>query len=253
MDGNFNAYRSGQVVRWYSRLHEIIPIEKLIFEKNKDLLKQGSVLDIGVGGGRTTDYLIGRCKTYTGIDYSENFIQVVKKKHPAASLHVMDARDLSFFTDGSFDVVNFSFNGIDYVNLEGRKKILSEIARVIKPGGLFFFSTHNKNHREFNKHPWLNKTNSLITNIKTFIKLMPFLYTKASQKKLEVYAGDYAIINDSAHNYKLMTFYTTPSFLRQQLIDNGFLQPVFFTKSAEKREDAQLDDWIFILTEKIIS
>lgn len=51
----------------------------------------------------------------------------------------MDARDLSTFSDQSFDLVWFSFNGIDYVNHIDRLTILQEIYRVTKPGAILYF------------------------------------------------------------------------------------------------------------------
>ena len=251
MDKNLKAYRSKQVVNWYKQLHGIIPIEKRVFEENKELLKRSNVLDIGIGGGRTTAYLLKICKSYVGIDYSESFVNSVKKTYPEATCFVMDARDLSAFKDASFDFVNFSFNGIDYVEEKGRKKILSEIKRILKPGGVFFFSTHNKNHRTFRANPWLNSDNSLFINVKTFIKLLPFFFRKTKQSKNEIINGDYAIINDSAHQYSLMTFYTTPAFLREQLMQEGFGEITFYGRSGEKKDDTELEDWIFSTTKKI--
>ncbi|MBF0188289.1 MAG: methyltransferase domain-containing protein, partial [Magnetococcales bacterium] len=48
------------------------------------------------------------------------------------------------FETTSFDVVLFSFNGIDYIHpYSARLATLREIWRVLKPDGLFIFSTHN--------------------------------------------------------------------------------------------------------------
>jgi SAM-dependent methyltransferase len=58
----------------------------------------------------------------------------------------MDARNMTFFPDGYFDFVLFSYCGIDYVSHEDRMKILSEIRRLLRKGGFFFFSTHNLNN-----------------------------------------------------------------------------------------------------------
>jgi SAM-dependent methyltransferase len=55
-----------------------------------------------------------------------------------------DAANLSGFRDGSFDAVVFSFNGIDYVLPEQRRRSSWEhIYRVLKPGGRLIFSSHN--------------------------------------------------------------------------------------------------------------
>lgn len=249
MEKNLEVYNSQQVVDWYTQLRQILPVEEKIFRESQILL-QGKVLDLGIGGGRTTAYLLERCRSYTGIDYSENFVRAVKKEFPKAECFTMDARDLSAFSDTAFDLVNFSFNGIDYVNLEGRKKILEECQRVLKPGGLLFFSTHNRDYSTFNVPPWLHKGNGAWINLKTFVKLAPFLLRKKRQAHKELIGKDYAIINDSAHQFSLMTFYTSPSFLRKQLSEIGLNDAQFYLRSGEKAEDAALEDWIFVTARK---
>lgn len=253
MTDNLNTYNSSSVVNWYAGLKDMTAVELRIFETQHDFLKQAALLDIGIGGGRTTRYLKDKCKTYTGIDYSHGFVTQVKKEFPEVTSLVMDARDLSAFKDQSFDFVNFSFNGIDYVNLEDRIKILSEIARVLKPNGLFFFSTHNKDHATFHVAPWLNTETGFFTNFKTFLKLSPFLLRKLKNKSREFLSRDYAIINDSAHNYRLFTFYTSVAFLKKQLSETKFDQPKLYSKTGKEVSDAELDDWIFVLTKKISS
>lgn len=245
-DSNLNTYNSPEVISWYANLNEITPVEKYLFDSNKDLLSKASVLDIGIGGGRTTSYLIDKCTKYTGIDYAQGFVDSVKKKYPNANIQIADARNLSNFKDKEFEIVNFSFNGIDYVGAEDRKKIFSEINRVLKPNGLFFFSTHNKDHSTFDRQPWTDKNNSFFTNLKTFIKLLPFLRRHALQKKNELRFNDYAIINDSAHNYSLMTFYTSPQFLKKQLQNHHFTDIFLFSKNAKQENEKDLDDWIFV-------
>jgi len=249
-DKNLEVYNSKQVINWYDQLKDLIPVERRVFEAHKELIAGGNILDIGIGAGRTTAYLGAKSKNYTGIDYSEGFIRAAEKNFPGLQYFVMDARDLEKFKTGDFDLVNFSFNGIDYVDHEGRKKVLSEIHRVLKPGGIFFFSTHNKNHPGFNISPWLNRANSLFVNLKTFVKLLPFLLKKLKHKKRELIYDDYAIINDSAHNYSLLTYYTTPAFLRKQITSQGFSEPEFYLKSGELKKDSELDDWIFVTAKK---
>lgn len=193
------------------------------------------------------------CCNYTGIDYSEKFIQALKVKIPEARLYCMDARKLFNFAADEFDFVNFSFNGLDYVNDNDRKKIMQEIMRVLKPGGIFFFSTHNKNHPNFNRAPWHVTGLSSLTRIKTFIKLIPYLFLHYKQKKKEVRNEDYAILNDSAHNYSLMTYYTTPQHLMFQLREAGFENIKLLQKSGAEVKLDELDEWIFAVCQKAIS
>jgi SAM-dependent methyltransferase len=185
MDNNLLTYNAGSVVKWYEQLAEITIAEKTIFDRYAALISEGDLLDIGIGGGRTTAFLSDKCKSYTGIDYSQEFVSSCKKRFPVLKIQLCDARNLSGFDNNTFDFVNFSFNGIDYTDTDGRQNILSEINRVLKPNGIFFFSTHNKDHSTFYKNPWRNKENGVIINLKTFIKLLPFQFRKLRNRKKE--------------------------------------------------------------------
>ncbi|MDP3555833.1 MAG: class I SAM-dependent methyltransferase [Bacteroidota bacterium] len=252
-NNNLKTYNSAAVVKWYEELDTITEVEKSVFENNKEIISSSNLLDIGIGGGRTTRYLIDKCKNYTGIDYSQGFVNSAKKKYPLADLRFMDARNLASFEENSFGFVNFSFNGIDYVNLDDRIKILHEINRVLKPGGVFFFSTHNKEHPSFNKFPWLSNINTFFTNLKTFLKLIPHLPKHFTQKRAEIFSEDYAIINDSAHNFKLLTFYTSSDFLKKQLTNAGFISIELLLKNGSLTTNNKLDDWIFVTCKKSLT
>lgn len=243
---NRDTYNSDVVLQWYSDLTGLTDAETRLFDQHLNFVRRATLLDIGIGGGRTTAALHRICTSYTGIDYAEGFVRIVAGKFPEADLRVMDARDLSAFPEHSFDMVNFSFNGIDYVDAKGRLRILKEIARVLKPGGLFFFSTHNRSHSCFNRTPWSNRSLSFLIRLKTFLRLLPYLPRHWQQQKKELHTKDYSIINDSAHNYGLMTFYTKPEFLVRQLEDEGFHNILLHDRKGEERKATELDDWIFV-------
>jgi SAM-dependent methyltransferase len=250
MDQNLRTYNARDVVRWYGRHTDITPAEKRAFERYGLLISEAHVLDIGIGSGRTTSYLIDKSRKYTGIDYSEEFVQFCRKKFPGADISQQDARNLSVMNDNTFDFVIFSFNGLDYADLEGRNAILGEVHRVLSPGGVFFFSTHNKNHRTFNRAPWLNREDGLVTRAKTFIGLAPFYFRRIRNRRMEVMNNDYAIINDHAHQYRLMTFYTTPAFLRGQLLSHQFVSVVFYDRVGDAQKDEELEEWIVVTCRK---
>jgi SAM-dependent methyltransferase len=103
-----------------------------------------AVLDLGVGGGRTTPYLSRIAARYVGVDYSEAMVRACKRKFPTLDFVLADASDLSVFENDSFDAIVFSFNGLDsVVPGERRSRCLRECLRVLRPTGLLIFSTHN--------------------------------------------------------------------------------------------------------------
>lgn len=142
VDGNRTKYESDAVVSYYERQTELQPAEAHLFSRH--IPPGASILDMGVGGGRTTRYLAGRASRYVGADYSLSMVESCRTRFPGLEFQHCDATDMVRFADGEFDVVVFSFNGIDVIgNDESRSRCLRETARVLKPGGLFIFSSHN--------------------------------------------------------------------------------------------------------------
>src|SRR5580704_5064508 len=108
LENSLQVYSAPPVVSYYASLDYLTPCEQLLFD---GCIKSGSsILDLGVGGGRTTAYLAARAAHYIGLDYSEAMIKACQTKFPHLEFRVADAADLSAFPDESFDVVVFSFN-----------------------------------------------------------------------------------------------------------------------------------------------
>lgn len=137
------AYREPSVVEYYASLDCLTECERLLFDRY--IRPSMAVLDLGVGGGRTTPELSRRACRYIGLDYSKEMVEVCRKKFPELEFVHGDACNLSKFGAGSFDAVVFSFNGIDYFNTaEQRLRCIQECNRVLRDGGIFIFSTHNR-------------------------------------------------------------------------------------------------------------
>lgn len=135
-------YNDPVVVKQYTEAPQLQSCEERYFH---DYLRPGmSVLDIGVGGGRTTRFLAPGTKEYIGIDFSEAMIAACRECNPGIDLRVMNAADLHLFGAGSFDAVVFSYNGMGHLYPDAmRMKCLAECYRVLKKGGIFIFSLHN--------------------------------------------------------------------------------------------------------------
>jgi len=139
---NLSVYRAPEVVAHYAGLNYVTACEQLLFAT---YLRAGiRILDLGVGGGRTTAILSQLASYYVGVDYAQEMVDVCRQKFPNQQFEVTDASDLSSFADISFDAVVFSFNGLDYlVPDEKRRFCLRECHRVLKRGGVLIFSSHN--------------------------------------------------------------------------------------------------------------
>ena len=103
------------------------------------------VADIGCGAGILTLDMAGRGHFVDGIDSSQAMIELAREVVAEAGvadrvrLHVGDAHDLPF-PDGSFDCA-ISLGVLPYMHTPGLA--LSEIARVVKPGGYVVVNSDN--------------------------------------------------------------------------------------------------------------
>jgi SAM-dependent methyltransferase len=138
---NRQQFDASEVVADYVQMEGLTPCEQDLFDRR---ISAGTrILDLGVGAGRTTPWLLERGSSYVGIDYAPAMVDAARELHPDAEFQVGDAADLSDWDDQAFDVVVFSYNGIDYLDDDARSRCLAEIRRVLVPGGLYVFSTHN--------------------------------------------------------------------------------------------------------------
>jgi ubiquinone/menaquinone biosynthesis C-methylase UbiE len=139
---NLRVYNEPAVAAHYGALDYLTVCELLLFEKY--IPRGAAILDLGVGGGRTTPYLSGIASRYLGLDYSEEMIRTCRRKFPELEFQVADASDLSRLDDSCFGAVVFAFNGLDYVIPDARRKrCLRECFRILKPNGVLIFSSHN--------------------------------------------------------------------------------------------------------------
>jgi len=139
---NLHTYSDNKTVRHYAALNYLTPCERMLF--GLYIRPASAILDLGVGGGRTTPFLAQRASCYVGVDYIPAMIEECRRKFPTLEFTVADAANLSAFGDASFDAVVFAFNGIDFVIPDSaRLTCLQHIRRVLKPGGVVVFSSHN--------------------------------------------------------------------------------------------------------------
>ena len=136
----------------YDALNHILSlnIDKIWRKRTIRKLKKsnpGTILDIATGTG---DFAVAATKSgdvrVTGIDISEGMLQVGRKKIQRKNLQEKiefikaDSENLPFEND-AFDAAIVGFGVRNFENLE---KGLTEIYRVIKPGGIFYVLEFSK-------------------------------------------------------------------------------------------------------------
>ncbi len=217
---NKKKYESKSVVSSYINMRLQNP-EVMIIVKHREFIAGRHVLDIGCGSGRTTAILKNLSSDYIGLDYSLEMVESCRKRFEGVRFLHGDVRDMSEFKDREFDYVMFSFNGLDSINHEDRIKGLREIRRVLKQDGLFVFSSHNRNHRYAISRPKMKFSTIPYEQAGNFIKFFKSTRNRLRNKNHQVFNEQYAIINDVAHNYAMLTYYIDKVNQISQLEDVG--------------------------------
>lgn len=158
---NQRAWSDPAVVAAYAGYGRLFAPEAAWLEVLRPALGGYAMLDLGVGGGRTAVHFAPLVRSYLGIDSAPAMITACRRRlgHtvPGARFEQGDARDLAAVPEASVDFVLFSFNGIDNLPPPDRDRALAEVRRVLRPGGVFAFSTHHLGFAEpYRLHPSLN-------------------------------------------------------------------------------------------------
>jgi SAM-dependent methyltransferase len=245
---NYEIYNDIRVIRTYlTRADRLQPPEKAILEELRPVLGQMEMLDIGIGVGRTTRFFAPLARRYTGVDYAPNMVRQCQERFPGLDLQVADARDLRQFGDAVFDLVLFSYNGLDCLDPADRRLALNAIGRVLKPGGRFVYSFHNLNaigllySMEWSWHPV-----RFLENAKVWLDV------RRKNRPVPPEA-QFAMIHDGPGGFRAAHCYTRPDYEIQQARQLGFASVRAF-RPANGDEFADLgqcetsgDLWIYLL------
>lgn len=196
--------------------------ESMALLKYHDYFAGRAVLDIGVGTGRTTRYLYPLASKYVAIDYSPVMIDQMHEAMPEVPAFLCDARDLSMFQDEEFEFIFGSNNVVDALCHEDRLRCLREISRVLKPGGMFLFSSHNRDLAPHLRKPSITWSRNPVDSA---IRVRNWLRSMANKARVEQYQReetDYALYCDSGHDYCCIHYYIDQRTQRRQLESMGF-------------------------------
>ena len=139
---NNSKWNNQKIIKWYISRKHIQNGEKKILEL-VDFLNIKTMLDIGVGGGRTSMYFLNLVESYLGIDIVPDFIDTLQKKYSQKQFKCMNVLDITNL-EKTYDFILFSHNGIDnLLTLEEYTKALDNMYKVCNQNGYVCFSSHN--------------------------------------------------------------------------------------------------------------
>lgn len=130
--------------RWVRTLQNMVPGRMAYFDRFAKW-SGASVLDLGCAGGFMAEALAERGARVSGIDPATDAIDAARSHAAEGGLEItydIGVGEALPYKDAAFDYV-VSVDVLEHVS--DLKQVLAEVARVLKPGGLFLFDTINRN------------------------------------------------------------------------------------------------------------
>jgi SAM-dependent methyltransferase len=104
--------------------------------------EMGRILDFGCGCGRLLRWWTDLpATTVHGCDYNRELVRWCNDHLGFAEVRVNEPSPPSPYDDASFDLV-YAFSIVTHLTSDQAERWLTEIHRVVKPGGLVWFTTH---------------------------------------------------------------------------------------------------------------
>ena len=260
----FEHYNSPSIAASYGRQEYITPCEQLLFST---YIKPGmAILDIGVGGGRTSPYLAKNASHYVGIDYASEMVRLCRRKYPQWEYCEGSASDLSRFQSGSFDVIVMSYNVLDDLFPdENRWRCLQECRRVLGNNSFLIFSSHNpralivrpesaksRQHNSMQLSGGIVIRRRIITDyIATVFTIVCSSFHMLFRHGLQspFWRGEGYMLD----NHKLMTHFCTPRCVIAELSRYGFRFVALQGDDYPKRSYRLITEWYYYVFQKTLS
>lgn len=131
-------------IRWVRTLKNLVPGRLAWFDKQYDWAGK-AVLDLGCAGGFMAEALTAKGAAVTGIDPAAEAIEAARAHAEQDGLSIgydVGVGESLPYADGAFDAV-VCVDVLEHV--QDLNQVLAEVARVLKPGGVFLYDTINRN------------------------------------------------------------------------------------------------------------
>jgi len=146
----------------FPHILEYVMSRSILVDCRKDTLSEvkGEILEIGFGTGMNLPYYPENVHRITGVDININIHSKAEKRLKSSHIQVgyypINAEYLPF-PDNTFDTV---VNTFTLCSINDIHRALSEIARVLKLNGRFFFAEHGLSP-DYKVQKWQNRLNPI--------------------------------------------------------------------------------------------
>jgi len=221
---NEAVWQNGDFVGAYSH-RTLYPAEVMLLVQFREALSK-RVLELGCGAGRVTSYLIELGGEVVGTDISPRMVQHCNLTLSRGRFMVADLKHLETFAPESFDAIVAANNVIDVLEDSERQRAFGEMRRILAPGGLLLMSSHNL--------AYAGRIATPLTALRAYgvagaVRRAPFLplwiLNHTRLRRLERRTAGYALLNDEAHDFRLLHYYVDRETQDRQFREAG-LTPV---------------------------
>lgn len=167
---------------------EFADINKNVVKSRFLKLDGAKVLDIGCGYGYYTNYFNSIDASVIGVDGSISMISLANKNYPNCTFFVSDITKPLELPSEEFDIVFCNQVLMDIENIE---PIISEVKRVLKDEGIFYFSIV---HPAFYDTEWLKDENN-------------YCYAKCIERYLSNYHFNNDFWGETLHFHRPLSYY----------------------------------------------
>lgn len=230
------TYGGAHIARRYQKWTSLYPAEQKVLAHYQKQAR-GRVLDIAVGAGRTTRHLAPAAAHYIGVDLSDPMISRAQQVFPDTDLRVMDMRNVpDGFSGQNFDLVLISFNSLDYIPWNDRIDLLGRLRMLLSESGVLIVSSHSLEYLE--RRPVRFRPPSKARPLASQLFSDPMEFAKRSLRLADwllraplnrvrlhpkqARKDGYWLVNDSAENFGLLTYYVSEGEQVRQLRHAGF-------------------------------
>jgi len=152
-----NAFYSDLGDLWWDRegqmagLHEMTPVRWAYFDQiftqilGTEICQTGRFIDVGCGGGILTEALAKVGYPITGFDISEGALKAARRHAAASGVKVEYRRSSAYHLGIKTERVDGVIASDVFEHLHDLPRAVSEMARVLKLGGVLAFDTVNRN------------------------------------------------------------------------------------------------------------
>ncbi len=247
---NRQTFSSAAVAQHYVAMTSLFAPEARALGKIRALVRDQPIMDVGVGTGRTTPYLLELSKDYLGLDYSAEMIGNCRSRFPGVKFEVADARRLDSYPRSHFALLLFSLNGIDCVQHADRMQILRECHCLVRDNGFFLFSSHNDLWELRAGQPLARRVLGRVKDSIRYLRHLGRVRPFRNETQGFSYRCDLAIGNTRT----LLLYYVRPQAQLAQLRSVGFRCEAIFNPAGDELRpgmgEASPSPWLYYLARK---